>query len=107
MIRAWLVLMLGAVTVAEPSLAVPASSTVGYVRPPSVESRMFTVAQFTPLAVVPATLQVTVWVLPPVQVTAVLGAVTRKGPAALVLLSATTGLLFTPPVTPVPVLLVV
>ena len=53
---------------------------------------MLTKAQFTPLAVVPATAQVTVWPEAPAQLTAVLGAVTAKGPAVLVTLNVTRGL---------------
>ena len=58
-------------------------------------------AQLTPLPVVPATSQVMAWLLPPAQLIPVaLGAVTRKGPAVLVLFSVTMSLLFTPPMMP-------
>jgi hypothetical protein len=48
--------------------------------PPSYESKMSTLVQFMGDAVVFATSHVTVSVLPSVNVSAVLGAVTRKGP---------------------------
>ena len=44
---------------------------------------MLTFAQLTGAAFVLATSQVTAWVLPPAQVTAVSGAVTLKGPFAV------------------------
>ncbi len=84
--RAVVVFELGMVTACVPSLGVAATSVVGKVWPPSVESRISTLAQFTPPAFVLATFQVTVWELPPGHVTLVLGEVTVKGPAALVTL---------------------
>ena len=48
----------------EPSLGVLDAKTIGKVAPPSVESKMFTFAVLIPLAVVPATFQVTVAVDP-------------------------------------------
>ena len=48
---------------------------------------MLTFAQLTGAAVVFATFQVTFCALPPVQVIAVFGAVTWKGPAAVVTLT--------------------
>src|SRR4051812_38612224 len=82
--RAWVVETLGAVTPSVPSLAVPRASASGQVLPPSVETVISTRAQLTGGAVVFATSQVTVWALPPAQVTAVLGAVTRNGPELVV-----------------------
>ena len=70
----------GTVIVSVPSLAVADASTVGKVSPPSVDNKIFTVAQLTGAAVVPFTLQVTVAELPAFQVTFVLGAVTANGP---------------------------
>ena len=86
--RAVVEFVLGIVTLCVPSLGVAAASVVGKVRPPSVESRMSTLAQLTGAAVVLATFHVTVCVLPPGHVTAVLGDVTVKGPAAAVTLMA-------------------
>src|SRR6476661_981833 len=100
MMRAVDEVMAGSVTMALPLLGTPLSSVVGYVKPPSVERRMFTVAQLTGAAVVPATFQVTVWAAPPVQVTAVLGAVTTKGPAVLLTFRLRKALKSTPPITP-------
>ena len=77
--RAVVVVILGMVTLCVPSLGVLASSVVK-VAPPSVVNRMFTLAQLIGAAVVPATSQVTVWVEPPLYVTAVLGEVTANGP---------------------------
>ena len=50
MIRAWVVPVLGNVTACEPSLGV-LPSRVLQLAPPSVESRMATLVQFTPLPV--------------------------------------------------------
>ena len=63
-------------------------------------SRIFTTAELTGAAVVLATFQVTVCDEPAAQVTAVLGAVTTNGPAVLLALNASTGLLLMPPTTP-------
>ena len=63
-------------------------------------SRMFTMAELTGAAAVLATFQVTVCDEPAAQVTAVLGAVTTKGPAAALVLRPSTGLLLMPPTTP-------
>ena len=60
LILAVVVLTPGSVTSCEPSFGVFASSIVGYVKPPSVESRMLTFAQLTGAAVVFATFHVTV-----------------------------------------------
>ena len=95
MTRAWVWLVAkvpGATTTAEPSLASLVASTMGYVRPPSRLRRMLTRAQLTGAAVVLATSQVTVWAAPPIQVMAVLGACTTKGPAVLVTSKVTRGL---------------
>ena len=62
-------------------LDVSAASTMGNDAPPSAESRISTPAQLTGAAVVFATFQVTGSTVPWIQVTAVLGAVTRNGPA--------------------------
>ena len=74
----------GTVMTSDPSLAVAVANTVGNVCPPSVDNNIFTDAQFTDPALVPFTLQVTVADPPALQVTAVLGAVTAKGPAVFV-----------------------
>ena len=73
--------MLGTVIDCVPSLGVVARIVIGYVFPPSVDKRISTLAVFTPLAVVPATFQVTVCVEPAGQTTVVFGIVTLKGPA--------------------------
>jgi hypothetical protein len=52
--------VLGIVTACVPSFGVAASKVTGKVAPPSVDKRISTLAVFTPLAVVPATFQVTV-----------------------------------------------
>ena len=57
-------------------------------------------AELTGAAVVLATFQVTAWVEPAAQVTAVFGAVTTNGPAVALLFNASTGLLLMPPTTP-------
>lgn len=80
---AWLVLVSGGTVVESlPSFGVAAASVLGKVLPPSVERRMSTFARLTGAAVVPATFQVTAWVEPEVQATAVFGVVTAKKPAA-------------------------
>src|SRR3954469_12561292 len=89
--RAWVVERLGTVMPWVPSFGVFAASIVPNVLPPSSESRMLTLAQLTGAAVVFATFQVTVCPLPDAQFTAVLGAVTRNGPALV-----TTGILTVP-----------
>ncbi len=65
MIRAVVVAELGRVTACEPSLAVPDTSVVGNVTPPSVESRMSTVEALIGADAVFATFQVTVWLVLP------------------------------------------
>ena len=74
----------GIVIDSDPSFGVLAASTVGNVRPLSVESEILTFAVFTGAPEVPATFQVTVWVEPPSQLSAVFGCVTTNGPAAVV-----------------------
>jgi len=80
LIRAVLVVLAGTVIASEPSLGVLAANTIGNVRPPSVLRLIFTFAQLTGETLVLFTLQVTVWLEPVDQLTAVLGAVTAKGP---------------------------
>ena len=65
--------MFGTMMSSAPSLGVLLASTVGKVRPPSVERPMATFEQLTGAAVVLATSHVTAWVELPVQETAVLG----------------------------------
>src|SRR4030095_16877004 len=79
----------GTVISCDPSLAVAAANKVGNVAPPSVDNKIFTVAQFTEPPLVPFTFQVTVAVLPAFHVTAVFGAVIAKGPAVLVTVTTT------------------
>ena len=71
----------GMVTTSVPSLGVLAASTVEKVCPPSVDKEIFTLAQLTGAAVVPATAHVIVCDEPPAHDIAELGAVTEKGPA--------------------------
>src|SRR5688572_24725715 len=83
--RAWVLAVLaGIVTPWLPSFGVLASSTIGNVLPPSVDKVMRTLAVLTGAAVVDATFQVTVCAEPEGQLTAVFGAVTANGPAAVV-----------------------
>ena len=56
--------MFGIVTASVPSFAV-AATIVDHVVPPFVDNKISTFAQLTPFAVVPATAQVMVCVLPP------------------------------------------
>ena len=72
--------VLGIVNTSVPSLGVLAANTVGKVCPPSVDKDIFTLAQLTGAAVVLATAHVIVCVELPAHDTAVLGAVTAKGP---------------------------
>ena len=83
LILAVLVGVAGMLTASLPSFAVLATNTVGKVRPPSVESEIFTLAQLTGAAVVLATDQVIVCVEFPAQLKLVFGAVTAKGPEVL------------------------
>ena len=73
--------VLGITTAWLPSLGVLSKSTVGKVCPPSVLSEIFTLAQLMGAMLVLFTVQVTVCVEPPAQLTAVLGAETPNGPA--------------------------
>ena len=82
-ILAVVVAILGMVTACEPSFGVLATNTVGNVCPPSVLKDIFTLAQLTGEAVVLATFHATVCAEPPVQLTAVLGAVMINGPEVL------------------------
>ena len=75
--------VLGIVTTSLPSLVVLATSVLNVV-PPSVEIDIFTLAQLTGAAVVLATFHVMVCDELPAHDTAVLGAVTEKGPDELV-----------------------
>src|SRR5688500_4651873 len=70
----------GILTVAEPSFGSLASSTCGYVKPPSVDNLISTFVQLTGAAVVPATSQVMVCIVPPCHVVAEFCEVTTKGP---------------------------
>ena len=80
--------VLGIVTTSVPSFGVLATRTVGKVNPPSVDNRIFTLAQFTGAAVVLATAHVTVCDEPPSHETFVFGIVTWKGPEVLVTVTA-------------------
>src|SRR5688572_2733687 len=70
-------------TVSDPSLGVLAMIVVGKVRPPSVESVIFTFAQLTGALFVLATFQVIVWFVPVAHDAPAAGLVTTKGPASL------------------------
>ena len=82
--RAVVVGVFGITNASVESLGVLAANTVGNVWPPSVDKDIFTLAQFTGEAVVPATDHVIVLVEPPAQDTLVLGDVTWNGPEVLV-----------------------
>lgn len=84
LILAVVVGVFGITTACDPSFGVLLASTVGKVCPPSVLNEILTLAQLTGVAVVLATFQVIVCVVPPVHDTAVLGAVTLKGPEVFV-----------------------
>lgn len=87
----------GMLTLSLPSLGVEAASSIGQLAPPSSDRVMRTLAALMPLAVVPATSQVTACALPAAQLTAVLGAVTRNGPAAAATVTAVLASLVPPP----------
>ena len=87
----------GMVKVSVPSFSVLAVKIVGNVKPPSRDRAISMFAVLTPLAVVPATFQVMLWLEPAAQLTAVSGAVTIKGPANVVLVTATDASLVPPP----------
>jgi hypothetical protein len=96
-ILACVVGVLGTVMLAVPSFGVLAEITVGKVFPPSVESEIFTLAQFTGAPVVLATFHVTVCVLSPTHETAVFGTVTTNGPVAELTVTTISSLLFAGP----------
>src|SRR3954452_10807770 len=79
LIRAFFVGVFGTTTLWEPSFAVDAASTYGYVCPPSTDSEIFTLAVEMGAALVPATFHVTVCVEPAAQFAG--EPVTRNGPA--------------------------
>ncbi len=56
--------VLGITTAWVPSFGVPATKTIGKVNPPSVDNKISTLAQFTPFAFVPATVQLIVCDVP-------------------------------------------
>jgi len=81
-IRAVVVAVLGIVTACVPSFAVPETNVVGKVKPPSVESKIFTVLQLMGVRFVELTDQVMVCVEPTAQlVPAASNPVTANGPA--------------------------
>ena len=90
--------VLGIVTTSLPSLGVLATNVLN-VAPPSVEMDIFTLAQLTGAAVVFATLHVIVCDELPAHETAVLGAVTEKGPDELVTVTVISAKLVCPIVT--------
>ena len=96
-ILACVVAILGIVTFAEPVFAVDASNTFGKERPPSVDNKIFTFAQFTGALLVLATLQVIVGFVPPFTVTGVLPVVIVKGPDVLSTVTTILSLLVLPP----------
>ena len=81
-ILAVVVAVLGIFSTSDPSLGVDAANTVEKVWPPSVDKEIFTLAQFTGVAEVPATAHVMVCDELPAHDTAVLGADTANGPEA-------------------------
>src|SRR5687767_2441674 len=86
------------VTTSLPSLGVLATNVLNVV-PPSVEMDIFTLAQLTGAVVVFATLHVIVCDELPAHDTAVLGAVTEKGPDVLVTVTVISAKLVCPMVT--------
>src|SRR5687767_11165896 len=98
LMRPVVVRLLGTVIDSEPSLATPLASAIGYVLPPSVESRMFTLAVLIGATSVPATAQVTVWLVPAFHtVPPVLGLVTAKPVAPTLTVVTSMSSKFTPP----------
>ena len=87
----------GITTASEPSFAVLAASTVGYVRPPSVDRLIFTLAVLIGAMSVLALSHMTVCTEPGGYVTAVFGAVTRNGPVLAATVSVVSALLLPPP----------
>src|SRR5262245_32244365 len=94
LMRAFFVGVFGTTTFSEPSFAVLAASTYGYVCPPSTDSEIFTFAVLTGATFVLATFHVTVCVEPAAQ--EVGDPVTRNGPAVLARRSVVSAA-FTPP----------
>jgi hypothetical protein len=90
--------VLGIVTTSLPSLVVLATNVLNVV-PPFVEMDIFTLAQLTGAAVVLATLHVIVCDELPAHDTAVLGAVTAKGPDELLTVTVISAKLVCPIVT--------
>ena len=88
--------LLGIVTSCVPSFSVDANN-VDHVVPPSIESKISTLAQLTLLAVVPATAHMMVCVLPTAYETAVFGEVTLKGPAVALTVTTMSSLLLAGP----------
>ena len=86
----------GRVTASEPSFGVDAASTYAYVRPPSSDRLILTLAVEMGGRSVPATSHVTVWVELASYVTALACDVTRNGPVAGVR-SSVVSAAFTPP----------
>ena len=78
--RAVVVLIAGEITASDPSFGVLADKTVGKVVPPSVESRIRTLAAFIGATSDPPTLQVTIGFELRNHVVFVFGAVKPKGP---------------------------
>ena len=95
--RAVVVNELGITTASEPSFAVLAASTVGYVRPPSVDRLIFTLAVLIGAMSVLALSHVTVCTEPGGYVTPVFGAVTRNGPVLAASVRVVSALLLPPP----------
>ena len=79
--RASSVMAKGAVNSATPILGTFDAKVIGYVKPPSVESRIFTEVHSTGARLVLATSQFTVTVSPAVQTILVFGLLTTNGPA--------------------------
>ena len=90
----------GTAMVSVPSLAVAVANTVGNVRPPSVDNKIFTDAQLTGATVVPLTLHVTVADDPASHTMAAFGDVTANGPDAVLTVTATSVNAVWPIVTP-------
>ena len=87
----------GIVTTSEPSFAGPAASTVGYVRPPSVDRLIFTFDALIGAMSVLALFHVTVCGNPGGHATPVFGEVTRNGPVLGATVSVVSALLLPPP----------
>ena len=94
-IRRTRLLDLDSETSADPSFAVLARSSVGKVKPPSVDIRMLTVAALTGAPAVPPTFHVTV--VEPERLSPPFGAVSVNGPAAPATLTTVSSVLTPPP----------